>query len=229
MAMKKVVRRQRKASYVPLNENSPPGAEKYVSLEVMMANDPELEKRYRAHEEFARRLMEAAKEEEMEEEAGVDQRPYLSEPVPAQNDGPLAIVVADNFTQVVMDSDKDVLLVAYSPACPHCKALAPTLDELSRRFKDVPSVTIAMMNTDENTPFVAGHRNGEVLDEIDRVPTLLLYAAHPGKGGPEWSFGDYVVEAPENMDRSLSGLTKWILTHAQTQFQLPQEEREEGF
>jgi hypothetical protein len=177
---------------------------------------------------------------------------------------------------------------------------------LSRRFKDVPSVTIAMMNTDENTPFVAGHRNGEVLDEIDRVPTLLLYAAHPGKGGPEWSFGDYVVgcpplsrphpplitahhrcprppphihsspsvgrsmrrnvrdpsespdtryrpgpkecllngqvhdsdvlggngpqvEAPENMDRSLSGLTKWILTHAQTQFQLPQEEREEGF
>ena len=84
MAMKKVVRRQRKASYVPLNENSPPGAEKYVSLEVMMANDPELEKRYRAHEEFARRLMEAAKEEEMEEEAGVDQRPYLSEPVPAQ-------------------------------------------------------------------------------------------------------------------------------------------------
>jgi len=34
-----------------------------------------------------------------------------------QNDGPLAIVVADNFTQVVMDSDKDVLLVVH-PARP---------------------------------------------------------------------------------------------------------------
>lgn len=57
-------------------------------------------------------------------------------------------------------------------------------------------MTIAMMNTDTNTPRAPGHRNEEVLDEIDRVPTLILYPAHPGKGGPEWAFGDYVVGGP---------------------------------
>jgi thiol-disulfide isomerase/thioredoxin len=85
---------------------------------------------------------------------------------------------------------------AYSPACPHCRAFAPTLDELSIRFKDVPSVTIAIMNCDTNTPRAPGHRNEEVLDEIDRVPTLILYPANPGKGGPEWLFGEHVVGGP---------------------------------
>jgi hypothetical protein len=81
MAMKKVVRRVRKEGYIPLTLNSPDGAEAYANLDVRFAADPELEKRYRAHVEFAQRLRDAERElDEAEEE----ERPYFSEPVPAK-------------------------------------------------------------------------------------------------------------------------------------------------
>lgn len=37
-----------------------------------------------------------------------------SEPVPARNDGPVKIVVANNFRKIV-DQDKDVLIEFYAP------------------------------------------------------------------------------------------------------------------
>lgn len=41
-----------------------------------------------------------------------------SEPVPEKQEGPVHVVVANNYKEVVLDSDKDVLVEFYAPVCP---------------------------------------------------------------------------------------------------------------
>ena len=45
-----------------------------------------------------------------------------SEPVPEKQDGPVHVIVAHNYDEIVMDDDKDVLVEFYAPWCGHCKA-----------------------------------------------------------------------------------------------------------
>lgn len=44
-----------------------------------------------------------------------------SEPVPASQDGPVTVLVATTFQELVIDNDKDVLVEFYAPWCGHCK------------------------------------------------------------------------------------------------------------
>merc|ERR1711864_9980 len=48
-----------------------------------------------------------------------------SEPIPETQEGPVQIVVAKNYDDIVLDDKKDVLIEFYAPWCGHCKALAP--------------------------------------------------------------------------------------------------------
>ncbi|KAL0612350.1 Protein disulfide-isomerase A3 [Plecturocebus cupreus] len=51
---------------------------------------------------------------------------YLkSESVPESHDGPIKVVVAENFDEIVNNEDKDVLIEFYAPWCGHCKNLEP--------------------------------------------------------------------------------------------------------
>jgi protein disulfide-isomerase A1 len=45
-----------------------------------------------------------------------------SEPIPEKQEGPVQVVVANNYKDIVMDNDHDVLLEFYAPWCGHCKA-----------------------------------------------------------------------------------------------------------
>lgn len=45
-----------------------------------------------------------------------------SEPVPEKQEGPVQIVVANNYKDVVLDNENDVLVEFYAPWCGHCKA-----------------------------------------------------------------------------------------------------------
>ena len=45
-----------------------------------------------------------------------------SEPIPEKQEGPVQVVVANNYKEVVLDNENDVLLEFYAPWCGHCKA-----------------------------------------------------------------------------------------------------------
>lgn len=45
-----------------------------------------------------------------------------SQPLPKAQEGPVYVVVAHNYEDIVMDDERDVLLEYYSPRCIHCEA-----------------------------------------------------------------------------------------------------------
>ncbi|XP_029870129.1 protein disulfide-isomerase A3 [Aquila chrysaetos chrysaetos] len=76
---------------------------------------------------------------------------YLkSEPVPESNDGPVKVVVAENFDEIVNAEDKDVLIEFYAPWCGHCKNLEPKYKELGEKLSKDPNIIIAKMDATAN-------------------------------------------------------------------------------
>lgn len=94
-----------------------------------------------------------------------------SEPIPETQEGPVTVVVAHNYNDVVIDNDKDVLLEFYAPWCGHCKALAPKYEELAGLYAadaDASSkVIIAKVDATAN----------DVPDDIQGFPTIKLFPA----------------------------------------------------
>lgn len=98
-----------------------------------------------------------------------DLKPSIkSEAVPEKQDGPVTVVVAHNYDEIVLDDKKDVLIEFYAPWCGHCKALAPKYDELGELFKPyADKVVIAKVDATAN----------DVPDDIQGFPTIKLYVA----------------------------------------------------
>ncbi|KAF3937027.1 Calsequestrin-1 [Dactylella cylindrospora] len=94
-----------------------------------------------------------------------------SEPVPEKQEGPVHVVVAHNYNEIVLDDEKDVLVEFYAHWCGHCKALAPKYEELGKLYFDNPEfakkVVIAKVDATLN----------DVPDEIQGFPTIKLFPA----------------------------------------------------
>lgn len=118
--------------------------------------------------------------------AGKVEPSIKSEPIPETNDGPVSVVVAKSYQDIVLDDSKDVLIEFYAPWCGHCKALAPKYEELGSlysksSFKD--KVVIAKVDATAN----------DVPDEIQGFPTIKLYPAG-AKDSPVTYSGSRTVE-----------------------------------
>ncbi|KAF9203731.1 protein disulfide-isomerase precursor [Haplosporangium sp. Z 27] len=81
--------------------------------------------------------------------AGTAEPSIKSEPIPESNDGPVKVVVADTYKEIVEDQDKDVLIEFYAPWCGHCKNLAPTYEKVGEHYKD-SNVVIAKLDATAN-------------------------------------------------------------------------------
>jgi len=122
-----------------------------------------------------------------------------SEEIPAENSGPVTIVVAKSFDQIVLDSTKDVLVEFYAPWCGHCKKLEPTFNELGTNLKSVGSIVIAKIDATANDiPASYG---------IQGFPTIKLFPANNKKEPIDY-----------NGDRSLDDLTLFLKSHASVSF-----------
>lgn len=74
-------------------------------------------------------------------------------------------VTAETFEELVLKSDKPVLVDFWAPWCGPCKMMAPTLDRLSLEREDL---IIAKLNVDEVEDIPA--RYG-----VRGIPTLMLF------------------------------------------------------
>mmetsp|Transcript_2672 Transcript_2672/g.7943 ORF Transcript_2672/g.7943 Transcript_2672/m.7943 type:complete len:497 (+) Transcript_2672:181-1671(+) len=120
--------------------------------------------------------------------AGKLEKVVKSEDPPADNSGPVTILTAKTFNDIVFGNSRNVFVEFYAPWCGHCKTLAPIWDKLGEAFKDNDSVVIAKMDATANDVpdpkkfKVAGFptlkfvkADGEVVDyEGDRSEESLL-------------------------------------------------------
>jgi protein disulfide-isomerase A1 len=125
-----------------------------------------------------------------------------SEEIPEDNDGPVKVLVAKQFDEIVNDPTKDVFVEFYAPWCGHCKKLEPIFEELGESFGESKSIVIAKMDATAND--VPG---GKV--NIRGFPTLVFFPAN-GKDAPLTYEGDRTLEAlreyvVENADLPLDG------------------------
>jgi len=80
-----------------------------------------------------------------------DLKAYVkSEPIPENNDGPVKVIVGENFDAIVNDPTKDVLIEFYAPWCGHCKTLEPKYLELGDKLKENKDIVIAKMDATAN-------------------------------------------------------------------------------
>eukprot|EP01111_Echinosteliopsis_oligospora_P009620 TRINITY_DN2853_c0_g1_i1.p1 TRINITY_DN2853_c0_g1~~TRINITY_DN2853_c0_g1_i1.p1 ORF type:complete len:482 (-),score=165.09 TRINITY_DN2853_c0_g1_i1:9-1454(-) len=119
-----------------------------------------------------------------------------SEEIPESNDGPVKVVVAKSFDDIVLDTTKDVLLEFYAPWCGHCKTLAPIYEELGQAFKDVDSVVIAKIDATANDVNPSYGVRG--------FPTILFFQANAKTTPLTYEGG-----------RTLEDLTSYIRANAQ--------------
>nr|AAB40401.1 putative protein disulfide isomerase [Alternaria alternata]CAA58999.1 protein disulfide isomerase [Alternaria alternata] len=145
-----------------------------------------------------------------------------SEPIPESNDGPVTVVVAHNYKDVVIDNDKDVLVEFYAPWCGHCKALAPKYEELGQLYaSDELSklVTIAKVDATLNDvpDEIQGFLPSSLFPLARRMPQSTTLVPHCRGSRPvhrrerltqaSASVGEAVEDATESAKASASSAT----------------------
>ena len=97
----------------------------------------------------------------------------------------MALEITDqNFEELVLKSDKPVLLDLYAIWCGPCRIVGPIVDEIYNEYKE--KAVIAKLNVDENPvissklgvrniPTILYFKNGEVVDkQMGAVPKSVL-------------------------------------------------------
>jgi len=106
----------------------------------------------------------------------------ISEPLPESNEGPVKIVVGNNYKDIVLDDTKDVFLELYAPWCGHCKSLMPVWEQLGESFKSNPNVVIAKMDATVNFY--------DKNSKVNMYPTLKMFKAGDKANPIQFSGGD---------------------------------------
>jgi len=141
--------------------------------------------------------------------------PFLkSAPIPESNDEPVKVVVGKSWEDVVINSEKEVLVEFYAPWCGHCKELAPHYTKAAERIANNPNILLVKVDSTENE--VAGV-------DIQGFPTLKF-----------WGKDKSVAPVEYNGGRDADGIVQWLKEHTQYDWveevateEAPQEEVDE--
>ncbi|EGR32783.1 prolyl 4- beta polypeptide, putative [Ichthyophthirius multifiliis] len=90
-----------------------------------------------------------------------------SQPIPEKNNENVVTLVGNTFEDMVIKSEKDVLVEFYAPWCGHCKKLEPIYEELARKLKDNSNLVLAKIDATNNE--IAGI-------QINGYPSIKFYA-----------------------------------------------------
>jgi len=119
-------------------------------------------------------------------------RYQISEPVPTENNDLVKKVVGATFEDMVLKSNKDVLVLFWAPWCGHCRAMMPVYDNVARKTRLVDDFLVAKIDVSVNEVEHFG------LDIVE-YPTILLFAK-TNKNSPiefkgernEYAFNDFI-------------------------------------
>ncbi|KAG5251887.1 protein disulfide-isomerase [Salix suchowensis] len=110
----------------------------------------------------------------------------------------VAVLTADNFNDIVLDENKDVLVEFYAPWCGHCKNLAPVC---SRAFKSEKDVVVANLDADKYKDLAEKYG-------VSGFPTLKFFPKG-NKAGEDYDGGrdldDFVAFINEKSGTSRDG------------------------
>lgn len=121
-----------------------------------------------------------------------------SEPIPDTQDGPVEVVVAHNYEEVVINNNKDVLVEFYAPWCGHCKAYVPssfcnpmsqpernerklkltTPSSLAPKYEELANLYFTNLEYSERVSITKVDATAnDVPDEIQGFPTIKIFPA----------------------------------------------------
>jgi len=113
----------------------------------------------------------------------VRSQPKILNPLPETKPGQIVEVVADTFKDIVLDPDRDVFVLIYSPYCGGSIAVQPVFELVAEAFKDDNRVVIARMDKTINDFPVRGIM-------VTHYPTAILFPAGIW-GSPDYHLLDY--------------------------------------
>lgn len=114
---------------------------------------------------------------------------FKSADIPAEShEENVRVLVGKNFSEVVMDETKDVLVEFYAPWCGHCQKLEPIYAELATKLKENDSVVIAKMDATANEVYGV---------DVTSFPTLMMFKRGQ-KDTPEHYEGERELDALYN-------------------------------
>lgn len=134
-------------------------------------------------------------------EEGSMPRYYTSEPIPAENPGPVYKVVGKSFKKEVIDNTQDVLVKFYAPWCEFCKMLEPIYKKIAEATKDNKQIKFCEIDATKND--IEGY-------PLEGYPTIKFFPANDKDAAFTYD-GDLTEEA----------LAKFIEERTNSKLELP--------